>query len=146
MFEKALFFSFLSISLLGLSIGYSQRAENHDTFQRFSPCPNRPNCVSSLNPKSKHFIKPITYTESVNPMKKLSVIMKQFPRTRTVTEEENYLHFEVRSILFRFVDDVEFYYDKPAGLIHMKSAARAGYYDFGVNRKRLEKVRKKFNS
>jgi len=76
-------------------------------------------------------------------MEKLSEIMKKMPRVKTITEEESYLHFEVRSIFFRFVDDVEFSHDKNAGLIHMKSAAQKGYYDFGVNRRRLEEVRKK---
>lgn len=77
-------------------------------------------------------------------MKRLSEIMKKMPRVKAITEEESYLHFEVRSMFFRFVDDVEFSHDKSEGLIHMKSGARKGYYDFGVNRRRLEKVRKEF--
>ena len=38
----------------------------------------------------------------------------------------------------RFVDDVEFFYDDKAGLIHVRSASRLGRRDFGVNRARVE--------
>jgi uncharacterized protein (DUF1499 family) len=42
-----------------------------------------------------------------------------------------------------FVDDVEFYFpDEP--IIHVKSASRIGYSDFGVNRERVEKIRELF--
>jgi uncharacterized protein (DUF1499 family) len=37
------------------------------------------------------------------------------------------------------VDDVEFFYDGTA--IQVRSAARLGRRDFGVNRKRVEKLR-----
>jgi uncharacterized protein (DUF1499 family) len=42
-----------------------------------------------------------------------------------------------------FVDDVEFFFPDSA-VIHMRSASRVGYSDFGVNRKRLEKIRQLF--
>ncbi len=45
----------------------------------------------------------------------------------------------------RFVDDLEARLDIDAGLIHMRSASRTGYYDFNVNRKRVEQIRKKMN-
>jgi len=42
-----------------------------------------------------------------------------------------------------FVDDVEFFFPDTA-VIHMRSASRVGYSDFGANRKRLEKIRQRF--
>jgi uncharacterized protein (DUF1499 family) len=39
------------------------------------------------------------------------------------------------------VDDVEILFDDASKTIHFRSAARSGYYDFGVNRRRMEKVR-----
>ena len=71
----------------------------------------------------------------------LKQVFGQFPRTELIREWEDYLHFKVRSYLFGFVDDVEFWFDEAAQTIHGRSAARSGYYDFGVNRKRMEKVR-----
>ena len=44
------------------------------------------------------------------------------------------------------VDDVEFSLDAGAGLINVRSASRVGYSDFGVNRKRVERIRAAFDS
>ncbi len=71
----------------------------------------------------------------------LKQVFGQFPRTELSREEEDYLQYEVKSFLFGFVDDVELWFDETAKIIHFRSAARSGYYDFGVNRKRREGVR-----
>jgi uncharacterized protein (DUF1499 family) len=42
----------------------------------------------------------------------------------------------------RYVDDVEFYLDEKSKLIHVRSASRIGKGDMGVNRKRIEAIRK----
>ena len=63
------------------------------------------------------------------------------PRSTVVTNEPGYTHAEFRSAAWGFVDDVEFYFDEEAGLIQFRSAARLGYGDGGVNRKRMEAVR-----
>ena len=47
---------------------------------------------------------------------------------------------EFRSALLGFVDDVAFRFDSP-GAIQLRSASRTGYYDFGVNRARIELIR-----
>jgi uncharacterized protein (DUF1499 family) len=41
------------------------------------------------------------------------------------------------------VDDVEFRVDAAAHLIRVRSAARTGYFDLGVNRRRVEDIRGK---
>jgi uncharacterized protein (DUF1499 family) len=43
-----------------------------------------------------------------------------------------------------FVDDVEFYVDGSQKVIHLRSASRVGYWDLGVNRKRMESIRTEF--
>jgi hypothetical protein len=60
-------------------------------------------------------------------------------------QTDDYLHVEFKSKLMGFVDDVEFYFPDSA-VIHMRSASRVGYSDFGVNRRRLEKIRKRFQN
>jgi uncharacterized protein (DUF1499 family) len=62
-----------------------------------------------------------------------------------VESEERYLHAEVRSLVFRFVDDLEFLL-QPDGLIQVRSAARSGYSDLGVNRRRVERIRQRFQA
>jgi uncharacterized protein (DUF1499 family) len=41
---------------------------------------------------------------------------------------------------------VEFLVDPEAKVIHFRSASRVGRSDFGVNRKRMEEIRKDFES
>ena len=59
-------------------------------------------------------------------------------------EEDYYLHVGVRSLVFRFVDDVELLLNPETKQIHVRSASRMGYSDFGVNRRRVEQLRKVF--
>jgi uncharacterized protein (DUF1499 family) len=66
-------------------------------------------------------------------------------RTELIQEEDVYLHYEVTSLLARFVDDVEIVFDDATKSIHFRSAARTGYYDFGVNRRRMEEVRRRLD-
>jgi uncharacterized protein (DUF1499 family) len=56
----------------------------------------------------------------------------------------HYVHANFTSIFFRFVDDVEFCIDDELRIIHVRSSSRAGHFDFGVNRRRIERIRAKF--
>jgi uncharacterized protein (DUF1499 family) len=106
------------------------------------PCPDSPNCVSTMDSVESHAIAPYRYQKPQYEAKaRLIQIFSEFPGTALVKEEERYLHFEVRSFLFGYVDDVEFRFDEASKTIHFRSAARSGYYDFGVNRKRMEDLR-----
>jgi uncharacterized protein (DUF1499 family) len=112
---------------------------------KLAPCPNSPNCVNSEAPDAAHNIPPWGYKcpdELVMPA--LKKIVAESPRTRIVTETDDYLHVEFTSQVFRFVDDVEFYIDRKNKMVVVRSASRAGRSDFGVNRKRMEKLRLKF--
>ena len=65
-------------------------------------------------------------------------------RAKIITDEGDYLYAEFTSLIFRFVDDVEFSFDDGNKLIHFRSASRLGYSDLGANRKRMEEIRKGF--
>jgi uncharacterized protein (DUF1499 family) len=78
-------------------------------------------------------------------MARLATIVRSLPRTTVVTETDAYLYVEFTSALFRFVDDVEFFADGNAKLIHVRSASRLGKSDLGVNRKRIEAIRVLWN-
>ncbi len=121
-------------------------ADTADSADKLLPCPDSPNCVSSLSDNDKHFIKPFEYNDSLeNARQKLIDILKNSRGVRLAKIEGDYLHAEFRSMIFRFVDDVEFYFPAKQPIIHVKSASRSGYYDFGVNRRRLERLRSAFN-
>ncbi len=74
-------------------------------------------------------------------LQRLVHVVEALPRTRIVEERDDYLHAEARSALFRFVDDLEFYLPAGQQQIEVRSAARSGWYDFGVNRRRIERIR-----
>jgi uncharacterized protein (DUF1499 family) len=65
-------------------------------------------------------------------------LLKATKRVRIVKSNEGYVHAEFTSRIFRFVDDVEFVLDSESSVLHMRSASRVGYYDFGANRRRIE--------
>jgi peptide-methionine (R)-S-oxide reductase len=112
---------------------------------RFSPCPRSPNCVSSQSDEPTHFTKPLGYEGSEEDAKKaLLSVIASLKRSEIVTDQAEYLHVTFTSLIFRFVDDVEFYFDDEQKKIHVRSASRLGYWDMGVNRKRVERIRELF--
>ncbi|HIA18672.1 MAG TPA: DUF1499 domain-containing protein [Planctomycetaceae bacterium] len=113
--------------------------------RQLAPCPSRPNCVCSHATLPRHAIDPLPVPESLeDPFEQLVQLMRDWPRAQLVTQTANYLHMEVRTALFRFVDDVEFYWNADESLIHIRSASRLGYSDLGTNRHRLERIRHQF--
>ena len=106
-----------------------------------APCPDSPNCVSTKSKDAGHAMPPLPYLNSGHEsMNRLVAIVREMKRATIVSSTPSYLHVEFRSALFRFVDDVEFVLDDSARLIHFRSASRTGYYDFGVNRKRMKEI------
>jgi uncharacterized protein (DUF1499 family) len=73
-------------------------------------------------------------------------ILQNTKRVSLVKIEAQYIHAEFRSMIFQFVDDVEFYFPSEKSIIHVRSASRMGYYDFGVNRRRVERLRSAFEN
>lgn len=107
---------------------------------KFYPCPKSPNCVSTQSTDEKHKMGPLSFNTLEEAKTKIKGIIGTFKRTKLVTENDNYLHYEFRTATFKFVDDVEFYFDDSAKLVHFRSAARMGWSDLGVNKKRMKKV------
>ena len=111
---------------------------------QFSPCPNKPNCVSSKSSLGIHKIAPLKYPgKPEDAREKLLGIINSIPRTQISMDNDNFIHVEFTSKVFQFVDDVEFYFEN-AGTIHFRSASRIGHSDMGVNRNRMEKIRQLF--
>lgn len=112
---------------------------------KLMPCPKKPNCVNSQDNDPKHFIAPITYNCSKdNAIEKIKNIVQSQKRTKIVEETKIYLRTEFTTAIMRYVDDVEFYFPDEK-TIQVRSASRIGYSDLGLNRRRIEKIRKAFN-
>lgn len=108
---------------------------------RLFPCPDSPNCVSSQSTNARHAVAPLPLRrspeESLECLKRLVGSMK---RTVIVVAEEDFFRAESRTLL-GFVDDLAFEIDRSQNVIHMRSASRIGYWDLGMNRRRLERLR-----
>jgi uncharacterized protein (DUF1499 family) len=114
---------------------------------KLRPCPSSPNCVSTQADAESRRMEPIPFAGShPEAQQRLLEVIKGMKGSRLALVKDDSIHAEFTSALFKFVDDVEFYFDSQAKIIHFRSASRVGYYDFGVNRKRMEYVRGKFLS
>ncbi len=110
--------------------------------KRLPPCQDTPNCVSSQTTSKKHYIPP--FKISGDPQiawQELRKAIITHDRMILTHETDTSLHAEATSLVLRFVDDIDAILDVGAGLIHIRSASRVGHSDFGVNRKRIEKIR-----
>ena len=68
--------------------------------------------------------------------------VESMERSTVIEAQGNYLYAEYRTKLMRYVDDLELYYDEKQGVAHVRSASRLGRRDFGVNRNRVEALRR----
>lgn len=119
------------------------------TSGQFEPCSSKPNCVNSQAEDKEHFIQPLSFTgTSVEAKESLLNVLKATKNAQVVEVKSDYIRSEFTSKLLRFVDDVEFYLPEAQSsaaanqvLIHVRSASRVGYSDWGVNRERIEEIR-----
>ncbi len=106
-------------------------------------CPESPNCVCSekhSKDDKQHFTEPLR-VRSEKKFDELKQILVQQGGT-IIRDEGNYVHATFSSRMFRFVDDVELRFEPEKKQVHIRSASRMGQSDFGVNRKRVNAVRK----
>ncbi len=132
----------LAITMAGCS---GTRPELGIVDGKLRPCPPSPNCVSSYAEDDKHFSQAFYFAgPSLGAWQALTAIIRDMERAEIISQTGTYLHVEFTSALFRFVDDVEFLLDPKASKIEVRSASRLGHSDFGVNNKRLQKIKKLF--
>lgn len=116
---------------------------------RLAPCPKSPNCVVSQGDEdAEHAIAPLTYdSDMASAVAKLREVVEAQEGSKIIEQSDTYLYAEFASKLMGFVDDVEFYFSPTdPGTIHVRSAARLGKSDLGVNRKRIEAIRSAFSA
>ena len=112
-----------------------------------APCGRRPNCVCSRDDASaRHRVEPFAVAgDTTAAFTRLTNLLAGLPRTAIVTATEAYLHAVCRTRI-GFADDLECRLCRAQGVIHVRSASRLGYYDFGVNRARVEALRRRLQS
>lgn len=116
-----------------------------DNNLRIKECPESPNCVSSLSSADRSKIDPLKYGGSIDEARSsLKSILASMRGAAIIQDQFEYIHATFTSAIFGFVDDVEFVFDDVRKIIDFRSASRTGYYDFGVNRRRMESISKAF--
>jgi uncharacterized protein (DUF1499 family) len=111
---------------------------------RLARCPATPNCVcSEYKNDISHYIEPVSFADN-NPMSIIKSVIKTAGGT-IQSETDNYLAATFSSAVFGFVDDVEVRLDAKQRIIQLRSAARVGRGDMGVNRKRVQKLKQMLN-
>ncbi|EGY26454.1 hypothetical protein DA2_1190 [Desulfovibrio sp. A2] len=123
-------------------------ADRPDRAARLTACPDRPNCVITQAEgavRDGQYIEPLPFTgEASHAMRRLAVALAAQPGCTVVEKDGLTLRAECRSKVFGFIDDVVCTVDPEASVVHLRSAARTGWWDFGVNRDRAEQLRRKF--
>jgi len=132
----------LLVSLLAIGCASSQPATLGVVDRKLAPCPSAPHCAST---QQLDGIPPAPYVTSRDEARaRLVAILRAMPGAKIVTESPDYIHAEFTSRHFHYVDDVEVYLDDRAKLAQFRSSSRSGYYDFGVNKRRLKDIREQF--
>lgn len=112
-------------------------------------CLKTSNCVSSQANffDKQHYIKPFEINGDIGQAWELLRKTMSGQNRMVITHETgDTVHAEATSLVFQFVDDIDLILDNRNGLIHVRSASRLGHYDFAVNRKRIENLRKQLQT
>lgn len=109
-----------------------------------APCPGTPNCVHTgmRHPDGTEGMYLTGSTTGAELMDQLRAVVESMPRTTVVESASGYLRAEAKSLVFRFVDDLEVLVGVDGELI-VRSASRLGEGDLGVNARRVENLRER---
>ena len=69
--------------------------------------------------------------------KELIDILENTPRVKIINIEDDYLHALATSRVMKYVDDIEIKKYEKENILEVKSKSRIGFYDLGVNRRRI---------
>jgi uncharacterized protein (DUF1499 family) len=124
----------------------AERPENLGTILgQLRELPDSNNCVSTNTTEESKRMPAIPFEGSAEEaMKRLLVIIGELPRTKVINQTGDYLYVEFSSLIFGYIDDVEFLVDAENNKIDFRSASRVGYSDLGANRKRMKTISERF--
>lgn len=124
------------------------------TAEKLLSCPDKPNCINTEHPDdTSHYLPPLNFPDSakeqVIPLAKTIIRemggnILQMNTKENLQAENNYLAATFTSSLFKFVDDFELRQDNTSHKLHIRSASRTGYSDFGVNKRRVKQFSQQF--
>lgn len=104
-------------------------------------CPDSPNCHCSEDKDSSAWIAPLIFTGEPDHAWQKATTLVAALGGEIISQDDDYLHAVFTSAFLRFKDDLELRLDPANKTIHVRSASRVGHSDFGVNRRRIERLR-----
>jgi len=140
------FFDILIFAGLSFLAGKSRANRPGDVGNgRIGEGTGKPNYVSSVDRDPARAVEPFVFSGDPESAWKAAVdAVGALDRTEIVVNTGTYLHAEVSSSFFKFVDDLELQINPEEKVIHVRSASRIGRSDMGVNRTRVEGLRHSF--
>ena len=114
---------------------------------------NTPNSVSSqadLYPdhpqRAYAFVEalPLKNGDASASLQALVAALSSLPGVSVVEQRHDYVRAQAQTSWLKFVDDLEFWVNPERQVIEIRSASRTGRKDFGVNRQRVEALRKAY--
>jgi uncharacterized protein (DUF1499 family) len=131
---------FLAWLFFCLGLSACSAATHGSTGTMLAACPTSPNCVVSEGDGWN--IAPLAFG-SARSWDDLRQAISDLGGT-IEQDDGALLHATYRSRFFGFIDDLTCRRD--GDLVQIRSAARTGWYDFGVNRRRVEQLRRMVES
>jgi uncharacterized protein (DUF1499 family) len=74
----------------------------------------------------------------------LTQVLKTMPGVTVIEQTPDYVYAQAQTRWLKFVDDVEFWINPEHNVVEIRSASRLGRKDFGVNRQRIESIRRAY--
>ena len=114
---------------------------------------NTPNSVSSqadLYPdhpqRAYAFVEalPLKNGDASASLQALVAALSSLSGVSVVEQRHDYVRAQAQTSWLKFVDDLEFWVNPERQVIEIRSASRMGRKDFGVNRQRIESLRKAY--
>jgi len=113
---------------------------------KLAPCSKKSNCVSTEHTNPNRSMPPIEYKGiHLNQAKDVLIdVLATIPKLEVKKNDGHYIYVEAKTMIFKFVHNVEFYFDDVQKLIHFRSSSRMGFADFGTNKRRMQAVVARF--
>ena len=135
MFLKKIFFKFFisliiffELSFYPIKLNAYGLVNNNDNL---SDCKLKTNCIFQtwkVDDSEKAFIE-------------LIQILENTPRLEIINKEKDYIHAIATSRIMKFIDDIEIKNLNQDNIFQIKSSSRLGFYDLGVNKRRVQTLR-----
>lgn len=104
--------------------------------------PNKDNAVSTQTAIEGKRVTPIAFKENlINSVTDMKAALEAYGGIEIMEERSDYIYAVATTGTMKFHDDLEIYFDEAEGVIHYRSASRAGYSDLGLNRSRYEDIK-----